>query len=198
MTPVLVCPWQTLQEQIKEKVPFQIQKQEAIQKSEEKEISFQREEQEVSEHIQNQVLAPGNAVLSRTGIVPCAGAAGPLQGCVQLWASVQGGHGGAGAYPGKGMELLGGSALGATPVLPSSTFLSLDSRLGSAVGWFENNLISLLLKGIKRRKRKKRNVLKLPPKATAQPEDPEAQAGTEMGFSLVSVLSRILIYFNVK
>lgn len=45
---------QTLQEQIKEKVPFQIQKQEAIQKSEEKEISFQREEQEVSEHIQNQ------------------------------------------------------------------------------------------------------------------------------------------------
>ncbi|KAI1236926.1 hypothetical protein IHE44_0015184 [Lamprotornis superbus] len=30
--------------------------------------------------------------------------------------------------------------------------------------------------GIKRRKRKKRNVLKLPPKATAQPEDPEAQA----------------------
>lgn len=64
---MLVCPWQALQEQIKEKVPFQIQEQEAIQKSQEKEIPFQREEQEVSEHIQNQVMTP---VLSRAGIVP--------------------------------------------------------------------------------------------------------------------------------
>lgn len=37
--------------------------------------------------------------------------------------------------------------------------------------------MSVLLKGIKRKKRKKRSALRLPPKATAQRGDPEAQAG---------------------
>lgn len=138
------CVPQTLQEQIKEKVPFQIQEQEEIQKSQEEEIPFQREEQEVSEHIQKQVLAAGT--LSGAGIVPCA----------------------------------------ATPVPPSPASLSSTADKEMLLE-SDLNLISLLLKGIKRRKRKKRNVLKLPPKATAQPEDPEAQAGTEMGFSLLSV-----------
>ncbi|KAF4797648.1 hypothetical protein TURU_071753 [Turdus rufiventris] len=71
---------QTLQEQIKEKVPFQIQEQEEIQKSQEEEIPFQREEQEVSEHIQKQGTAaqaeperdtvPEKAKVSQTENVP--------------------------------------------------------------------------------------------------------------------------------
>lgn len=104
---MLVCPWQTLQEQIKEKIPFQIQKQETIQKSEEKEISLQREKQEVSEHIQNQVMALGNPALSRTGIVPSAGTAGLLRAVSssgnQLREDVE------------GLEQLGGLSLGSHP-----------------------------------------------------------------------------------